>query len=219
MEEYLKKVAMKGLLKDTRTGHVKFPPQNKTNWDRIDNRPLWNYIRSTSYVPNPKWNPINSISYFPANNTDLGPATQKRMQYLLNSMKDKVNPDSFGDRPTAVDAPVIDRFKEHIMKRDKFCFYDEKMQKAPVIHFQYDATQRFLMPFYSFSFYEDWKEALWIKRFMRDHIRYNNELMCAAARVVGAIREKAKEYDPEGNKEGRFHTSKFYFLPSFPLHI
>ena len=34
---------------------------------------------------------------------------------------------------------------------------------------------------------------LWMKRFMRDHVRYVDEIQCAAARVVQAMRQKAKE--------------------------
>ena len=44
---------------------------------------------------------------------------------------------------------------------------------------------------------------------MRDHLQYNDELMCAAARVVSALREKASEYEPLENIEGRFNTSEF----------
>jgi hypothetical protein len=35
---------------------------------------------------------------------------------------------------------------------------------------------------------------LWSKQFVRDHLRYIDEIMCAAARVVQAVREKAKDW-------------------------
>ena len=49
-----------------------------------------------------------------------------------------------------------------------------------------------LTHFYLFLFFEDWKQDLWSKRFVRDHIRYRDEIMCAAARVVDAVRDRAK---------------------------
>ena len=60
-----------------------------------------------------------------------------------------------------------------------------------------------LIHFYAFLFFEDWKHDLWTKRFVRDHIRYADEIQCAAARVVKALRQKAIEH---GNKEGFFDT-------------
>jgi len=47
---------------------------------------------------------------------------------------------------------------------------------------------------------------LWMKRFMRDHMRYNDDIQCAAARVVHEMREFARANDPQGNPEGLFDT-------------
>lgn len=44
-----------------------------------------------------------------------------------------------------------------------------------------------------------------IARFMRDHMRYIDELQCAAARIVKAIREHARLRDPR-NTLGDFDT-------------
>ena len=41
--------------------------------------------------------------------------------------------------------------------------------------------------------FKDWKQDLWSKRFVRDHLRYVDEIMCAAARVVEAVREHARK--------------------------
>lgn len=35
-----------------------------------------------------------------------------------------------------------------------------------------------------FLFFADWRHDLWTKRFVRDHLRYVDEIQCAAARVV-----------------------------------
>ena len=45
-----------------------------------------------------------------------------------------------------------------------------------------------------------------MKRFIRDHVRYIDEVQCAAARVVNAIREHARKRDPTKNPQGIFDT-------------
>ena len=39
---------------------------------------------------------------------------------------------------------------------------------------------------------QDWRHDLWSKRFVRDHLRYSDEIQCAAARVVDAVRRRAR---------------------------
>ena len=53
---------------------------------------------------------------------------------------------------------------------------------------------------------QDWKEDLWMKRFIRDHVRYIDEIQCAAARVVHALREHAKKRDPTTNPNGIYDS-------------
>jgi hypothetical protein len=45
-----------------------------------------------------------------------------------------------------------------------------------------------------------------MKRFVRDHIRYIDEIQCAAARVVHAVREHARKRDPVNNPNGEFES-------------
>jgi hypothetical protein len=73
--------------------------------------------------------------------------------------------------------------------------YDESFQKEQVIHFQCNHKEhlRLLVHFYAFIFFEDWKEDLWMKRFVRDHLHYGDEIQCAAARVVEKIRKHVSE--------------------------
>jgi hypothetical protein len=40
----------------------------------------------------------------------------------------------------------------------------------------------------------------------RDHVRYTDEIQCAAARIVHGMREHARKYNPTGNPEGLFDT-------------
>lgn len=41
---------------------------------------------------------------------------------------------------------------------------------------------------------------------MRDHIRYRDEIMCAAARIVKAVRDRAKTKDPTSNPDGLYDS-------------
>ena len=55
-------------------------------------------------------------------------------------------------------------------------------------------------------------------RFMRDHMRYIDELQCAAARIVEATRKRALEHDPASNGEfDTFHVRRggTYWYQSF----
>ena len=71
---------------------------------------------------------------------------------------------------------------------------------------------RLLSHFYALLFFEDWRHDLWVKRFVRDHIRYVDELQCAAARIVRDLREKARENgDPNGEFD-TFHIRRGDFL-------
>ena len=51
---------------------------------------------------------------------------------------------------------------------------------------------RLLTHFYAFLFFEDYDHDLWAKRFVRDHLRYVDEIQCAAARIASALKEKAR---------------------------
>ena len=45
----------------------------------------------------------------------------------------------------------------------------------------------------AFIFFADWRQDLWSKRFVRDHLRYVDDIVCAAARVVEAVRDHARK--------------------------
>jgi hypothetical protein len=68
-----------------------------------------------------------------------------------------------------------------------------------------------LVHYYAFLFLESYQEDLWMKRFMRDHVRYNDEIQCAAARIVHAMRlhDKSRKKDHPDNPaigNGEFDT-------------
>lgn len=64
-----------------------------------------------------------------------------------------------------------------------------------------------LVHFYAFLFFEDWREDLWMKRFMRDHMRYIDEIQCAAARVVKAMRDISRSHG-NGGEFDSFHIRR-----------
>ena len=45
-----------------------------------------------------------------------------------------------------------------------------------------------------------------MKRLVQDHLRYSDELMCDAARVVAEIRDRARRRNPHFNPDGLFDT-------------
>ena len=49
------------------------------------------------------------------------------------------------------------------------------------------------------------KQDLWSKRFVRDHVRYIDDIVCAAARIVNAVREKAKAISTT-NTAGQYNS-------------
>jgi len=108
----------------------------------------------------------------------------------------QVRSESYFNNPTPVDASPEDRLAELIDDRQKLCVYNHKLQDAPVLHARGEQSDtRFLVHFYAFVFLEDWHHDLWVKRFVRDHLRYVDALQCAAARIVAAVREASPTFD------------------------
>lgn len=74
-----------------------------------------------------------------------------------------------------------------------------------------------LTHFYDLLFFEDWKQDLWTRRFVRDYLRYIDEIPCAAARVVEAVKQKSRVIDgnnPDGLFDSKSLMAFAYFLIS-----
>jgi hypothetical protein len=207
-EEFLKREAVTGKLVDKHTGQTSFLPGNKTNWggqQRSRGHPINEWVRSIAATP--KWAFDDCMVGFPSK---PGAGGGERMMQLFEQASDKgVSPQSrmrsYINNPTLVDGPAQDRLREMKAARDNVCVYDEKMQNVKVIHFMGDNASgaRLLVHFYAFLFFEDWHHDLWTKRFVRDHLRYLDEIQCAAARIVNAMRQHARD---NGNPSGEFDT-------------
>lgn len=119
------------------------------------------------------------------------------MNDLWEGMRNNLPPaQRFIDKPVAVYASPRDRLAENHGGRVELCMYEPAMQDAKVIHFHGKEKYgggRLLIQSYAFLYFENWKEDLWTKRFVRDQVRYVDELQCAAARIVNAIRKRVRD--------------------------
>ena len=207
MEEFLEKEGITGHLKNSLTGAISFPPQNRTNWNGINigvNNDLNPWIRSIALLPD--WDPNKCLAFFPKSRDPREiEVLSSLLRIALDDGSTAPDPKIFIGHPTKVDALPSGRLREALAGRNQLCIYDEEMQNAPVIHFhgKNGIGARLLVHFYAFLFFEDWKQDLWMKRFVRDHVRYVDEIQCAAARVVQGIREQATTKD---NPNGDFDT-------------
>ncbi|KAL3799648.1 hypothetical protein ACHAW5_004519 [Stephanodiscus triporus] len=178
MEEFLDRVGMAGELPSVVVGAdntKKYPPGNRTNFDarmNVENHvdELWDYLRDDTLIS------------------------------IMNGTNGRPRPtlEEFNGHPTPVNASVADRDEEMLADRENLCISDEELQGSKLLHLmvRYKPTEvRLLTHFYAFIFFADWRQDLWSKRFVRDHLRYVDEIVCAAARVVEAVRDHARRND------------------------
>ncbi len=199
----MKREGLTGQLRSMDTGELRYPPgNNNTKWDNVNLNPLWEYLRTVGQVP--AWNLEKCL---PAFSKDRDPAGLDRLKQVMDEIKampKMPRPIDYKGKPIPVDSSPLERLKESLADRKELCLYDEAYQRAKLMHFKGTDTSRLLIHFYSVVFFEDWRQDLFYKRFVRDNIRYTDQLMCTAARVVEAIRERARARDPVNNPGGEF---------------
>ena len=220
-EEFLRREGLTGNLKDHRTGKVVKPPNDQVDWNGKALGPLEQYLRTVGVFPT-GWNPDSCVAAIPASRDPKDVESMKKtMDDILNGVYGPLpdNENDYDDKPTPVDGPVADRLREMLGGRKKLCIYDEELQNAPVIHMAVQGggeKSRLLTHFYAFIFFQSYMDDLYYKRFVRDHVRYIDEIVCAAARVVSALREKIKSlgknadgiYDSFHVRRGDFQYKK-----------
>ena len=195
MEEFLSRTAMKGLLVHKETGVPTFPPDNRTDWNglAIHEKQLYEYLRNVTHVRN--WKPNNCLVVIPATPENDKVDEPPWSTIMKDLSTNRPHGEDYINNPTPVNASFELRMREaqSALYRPELCMYDDEMQNAFVVHFMcyHKQRARLLTNFYSFLFFEDWKHDLWAKRFVRDHIRYLDELQCAAARVVEELHSKS----------------------------
>ncbi|KAL3905536.1 MAG: hypothetical protein SGARI_004414 [Bacillariaceae sp.] len=206
MQEYLETEAMKGHLVNKITGQVEFPPGNRTNWDGINQQDydiMRGYLRNVSITA--RWKPSDCVPTFPAsgNHKDV----VKLQKLAMEATHHKPQKISGETGLFKVDDPdPLSRLQDTLAGRTKLCIYDESLQKEQVVHFQMNHKEklRLLVHYYAFIFFEDWREQMWMNRFVRDHLHYQDEIQCAAARIVAKVREHVKQRT--GGKSTDFDT-------------
>jgi hypothetical protein len=101
-------------------------------------------------------------------------------------------PLDFQGQPTSVKAPEIERLREFVAERRQVC---QLHVDAHVLHIPTTSQGESLLhaPFYSFFFFHDYHQDLLMKRMIRDHIRYNDIIVCAAARILDWLRAHSDE--------------------------
>jgi hypothetical protein len=140
-------------------------------------------------------------------------ALQQAMDDIVEEGKNAIKTafEDYINNPVPLDGPMKDRLREFLAGRDEICIYDENHQNAPIIHFHGKAKKeiggRLLVHFYAFLFFQDWHHDLWMKRFVRDHVRYIDDIQCAAARIVSAIR-KTKLLPTDNGTYDAFHVRR-----------
>jgi len=200
MDEFFKREALAGGLRNKVTGQVELPNFNVSSWNGnvLQSKEQWEWLRKVASIP--IWVYRNCVVGIAS---EPGREGAQRLLAYQASIPPPGQPwvGDFGGNITAVDAPPMERLREILDERRYICIYDDNFQNQKVIHFtgNNDYDGRLLIHFYAFLFFENHHQDLWMKRFVRDHLRYTDEIQCAAARVVQAVRQKAIENgDPNG---------------------
>jgi GDP-fucose protein O-fucosyltransferase len=202
---------MTGHIVDAMTGKPFFPPENRTNWNgvpRNEAKKLDAWTRTIGFSS--PWNFDKCMVGFTGKPNDLeGEERLKAIAQNVTSVSKDDRFAMFANKPVAVDASPLDRLMETMANRKGLCIYNHKLQKTKVIHLMGDnaSKARLLIHFYAFLFFENWKQDVWTKRFVRDHLRYVDEIQCAAARVVHAMRKISKK-NGNGGVFDTFHIRR-----------
>jgi len=205
MEDFLKKES--GILFDR-------PPHGETKWDDKPLEGLWMWFRSHSKIP--IWSPKECVAAIPASPRS---ADEKLLRTTMDDVTSekhgpKPKPEDFNGNPPPINATVEVRLGEILGERDKMCLYDSQLHEAPLIHMMDDkkAKTRLLTHSYTFVFFADWRMDLFAKRFIRNMVRYNDEIMCAAGRIVEEVRNRSRKLDPTSNGNyDSFHVRRGEF--------
>jgi hypothetical protein len=223
MEEFLTMEAMAGRLnaggdgkfpdsKLVALGQSLKPPSDKVDWNGDgDMSQLFEYLEKVALTP--AWDFDTCIAAFPKNVEDGTDEANTNLNKMMSGIvrrtdgRPKPRPQSFQGKPTPVDAPPVERLREIMGKRELLCVYEGPMQDANLIHFKITKGDTSVDQddgpghWYSSIFIEDHKHDLFVKRLIRDGLRYNDEIQCAAAKVISGIRKIAISDAKKANDE------------------
>ena len=187
MKQFLEREGLTGNLRNLKTGKVEFPPENRTDYDGATHfdisKVLEKYLQQVGMVP--PWDPEDCLAAFPAS---ADPQDIQELNTVFKSVPVFKSYQEYVDKPFPVDAPVVDRMKENWADRKGLCIYDKDWQSVQLVHFGEGAKgeegARLLVHFYAFLFFQDWRQDLWMKRFVRDHVRYIDEIQVCYVVVI-----------------------------------
>ena len=165
MHEYLTKVAMAGRMISNESGKASFPPHNRTQWDgRGDIPELYGWLRKVSYMKIVA--PEDCLFVFPTSHDASNIDELKSIETTILEQRPKF--EQFVNKPVPIDGTPMERMKENWADRGKLCIYDTEMQEATHLHFPVDHKMdaRLLVHFYAFVFFQNWKQDLWMKRYV-----------------------------------------------------
>jgi GDP-fucose protein O-fucosyltransferase len=217
-QEFLEQVVMTGNFISQNTSLPTFPPENQTNWDQVViedqteiefnyGNVLWEWMRNSAVTL--KWNWNDCVAAFPKQRgKDYADNIQNTYLHQIINPNNEEHPPhrdawkqiaSYIDDPTAVNDTPTKRLHEILADRNDVCIYDDVLQDAKVIHTYGSTEYRMLIHFYAFLFFENYHHDLWYKRFVRDHLRYVDEVQCAAARVIEEVTRRALQNSGDGD--------------------
>lgn len=173
----------KGKLRHRTTNEIVSPPGGRIDWDG-DTTAVKAQLNPwfQSIAPNPDWDPDSCFAAFPKSTDPEDAAELQRVFDEIQKNPPKV--EDFINNPTPVNATLEQRMREFLATREELCLYTPELQNAQLVHFngKRDQAGRLLVHFYAFLFFQDYKTDLWMKRFVRDHVRYIDDVQCAAGR-------------------------------------
>lgn len=181
-----------------------YPKIGKTNWDGVnDLHPLWNYMSDNAFVDE-SWQPAQCIAVIPTS-TEESHTQMLDVELRKIFTGQKRTSEKYINNPVPVNASLFQRIAEQEAERIYPCIFTAQTENPNILYFPVNPKlkMRMLTHFYSFVTFENWKQDVWMKRLIRDYIRYKDEFFCVAARIVQEIRTKAREHDPT-NVEGTF---------------
>ena len=161
MQEFLEKEGVTGKLKKGL-----LPPKNSSEaWGNN----LWEYLKKVA-DEQPAWG--GKILAMPLHSDHL------------NAAGDGGKGSGFDD------AAVAHRLGKFSGPRGKM-YYDTKLQDAKLLFFPAGGNHRLLQHHYAFNFFAEPKLQSFYKRFIRDFMRYQDEIQCAGHEMVARVRADA----------------------------
>lgn len=150
------------LVKEAVTGGLKvLPPRNSSE---LWGQELWKYLFKVA---------------------DAKPIMSSKKFVFSDQPDDFDMSRAFGSNNSNLDKRFEVFAKQH---KTSLVYYDKGLQDAHHIHFPGNEHYRLLQHFYSFMFFGSSEMQSFYKRFIRDYMRYKDEIQCAGAELVDLVR-------------------------------